>query len=271
MKKGKLMKLYMKLFKVLIAVFTVFAVAQPVQVVHASSNEDIEQTYDEISATIINDHEYEYAFADSGMDIQLNFDTLNDTVNVNGTKYDMQTYSTAVEKQAEDINQRPITYYLEAQASLMNQKNPDIIPVLNTVVYSLDSTMPFRTSNSLYSFPSPVSGYSAYVHAYDIWQINWAWIISAPAIAAVAAYFTRGIYTEAERMSRAIVAAASAAASTAASEIYHSQIYKEYYQSTNYSNSQQHYIVTRCHTDTIRGREFGYYSDPEFADYGRPQ
>lgn len=123
MKKGK----FMKLFKVLIAVFTAYAVAQPVQVVHVSNNEDIEQTYDEISATIINDNEYEYAFADS------------------------------------------------------------------------------------------------------------------------------------------------AAASTAASEIYHFKIYKEHYQSTNASNSQQHYIVTRCHTDTIRGRELGYYSDPEFTDYGRPQ
>jgi len=269
--KGKLMKLYMKLFKVLIAVFTVFAVAQPVQEVHASNNEDIKQTNDEISATIVNDHEYEYAFADSGMDVKLHFDTLNDTVNVNGIMYDIQTYSTAVEKQAEDINKQPITYYLEVQASLMNQNNSDISPALNTVVYSPDSTIPFRTSNSLYSLPSPVSGYSAYVHAYDIWQINWGWIISAPAITALAAYLKRGNYTEAERLSRAVIAAATTILSTAANEIYHSQIYKEYYQSTNYSNSQQHYIVTRCHTDTIRGRELGYYSDPEFADYGRPQ
>lgn len=172
--------------------------------------EGVEGVFNIITVMENRDGKSSYYYSEKGNQIYASFDTVNDTVTVNGKNYDIHTYCEAVKDQANSSLGESIDYYLSR--------------------YSQSPRATFF-NRVLASPEPPTTGYGTEYEAYSLPVINLGWVLTYAALTAIAAYMTGGNLDAATRLTHAVRDAAIASGLITAGQIYNSDVLRQYYHS----------------------------------------
>ena len=224
-----------------------------------SSLEEYKEKTNTDSITLIKSTEniYVYRMVDHGEEINIEYWTDEKLVIVNGYVYNQNSFNNACKMQVEENNILPITDYLEKVECADNDFSCNETVNTNLIL----------TSSNIWT---PVSGYSSYVHAYDVFDVSFFFALTVSAIGNLASYMFSGNTTRARNCAQTVISAACSA--TAATVSYcNAPCYTEYYQSYQYTNTNMKYIITRKYAvDALGNAHYGDYVGPNGPyNYGR--